>query len=310
MKTTIHTHATPTAISHAARAIREGHVAVIPTETVYGMAADATNPMAVASIFRAKGRPSDNPLIVHLADAEDTEKYAYTSPLFWRLAEAFMPGPLTIVLPKRDIIPDIVSGGLSTVAIRVPVHPVAREIIRVAGVPIAAPSANISGRPSSTRPQHIIDDCCGKVSVIVCDGASEIGLESTVVALDGDGIVILRPGEVTLEMLRTVSDDVRFAEHNPDVAPISPGTKYKHYAPRATLILVRGNSDKVATFLQEKSQLDRVGILDSCEADTLFAELRNFDEQSDIHTIYAPYPTEIALENRLLKAAQGNILEI
>jgi len=144
----------------------------------------------------------------------------------------------------------------------------------------------------------------------VCDGACEIGLESTVVALDGEGIIILRPGEVTIEMLRTMSENVRFAEHNSTASPISPGTKYKHYAPRAKLILVRGNSDNVSAFLREKVQLDGVGVIESPKADTLFAELRAFDEMSDIHMIYAPYPTEIALENRLLKAAQGNIIEI
>ena len=309
MKTTIHTHSTPTAIAHAARAIREGQVAVIPTETVYGMAADATNPAAVAAIFRAKGRPSDNPLIVHLAQAEEAEKYAFTCPLFYQLAEAFMPGPLTIILPKRDCIPHITTGGQPTVAVRVPASSVAREIIRQAGVPVAAPSANISGRPSCTAPSHVIEDCVGRVRVILCDGQCEIGLESTVVSLEGGNITILRPGGVAAEMLRHVCPSVNVldmseARLSGEKAPPSPGMKYRHYAPRGRLILLEGDVVTAQRYYEQNLFTPNTRFFVPTES-SLFSTLRQFDSEG-VEVIYVALPEDAsaALVNRLRRATE------
>ncbi len=194
----------------AAELLRNGAVVGMPTETVYGLAADARNPEAVRQIFAAKGRPADNPLIVHIAEMRALEQVAATvPPLAEKLAERFWPGPLTMILPKRKEIPEITSGGLDTVGIRMPSHPVARALIQLSGVPIAAPSANISGYPSPTTAQHVMRDMQGKIAAVVDGGACSVGVESTVIALEPNGTVrILRPGFVTKEMLEEVAPEV------------------------------------------------------------------------------------------------------
>ena len=197
-------------IRHAATLIRDGEVVGIPTETVYGLGADASNEEAVAKVFAAKGRPADNPLIVHLADFSDAVKYTSSIPaLAYRLAERFCPGPLTMVMPKNERIPMVTSGGLDTVGIRVPSHPVMHSIIVQSGCAIAAPSANRSGYPSPTSAEHVMRDMDGRIAAVVDGGQSEFGVESTVISFDGeDAVRILRPGAVTREMLLEVCGEV------------------------------------------------------------------------------------------------------
>lgn len=245
-------------ISLAARLLREGKVVGIPTETVYGLAADCTNPTAVGNIFRAKGRPADNPLIIHIADINDFDKYCYPTQTAMKLAEAFWPGPLTMILPKKDIIPSVVSAGLGTVAVRFPSHPAAQAIIRQSGVALAAPSANISGSPSPTTASHVINDFDGNefVAAVVDDGACECGLESTVVNLSGDVPCLLRPGFVTPEMIRALIPELTVAKAVLQVLPddekaLSPGLKHRHYAPKAKTVGVAGQTANAAKYIFE-----------------------------------------------------------
>lgn len=244
-------------IEIAGEILRSGGLVAFPTETVYGLGANALDPAASAKIYAAKGRPSDNPLIVHFAVPSDAEGYCFTSELFYRLAEKFMPGPLTVVLPKRDIIPKTVTGGLDTVAIRVPSHPVAHALIGAACVPVAAPSANLSGRPSPTTARHVIEDMYGRADCIIAAGDCDFGVESTVVKPDGEGVMLLRPGAVTPEMLETVCP-VRLSETlNKSVAdgivPESPGMKYRHYAPDVPMYILDGPDEAVYAYLKDKT---------------------------------------------------------
>ena len=224
------------ALAEAADIIRRGGLVAFPTETVYGLGADATDAEAAKKIYAAKGRPSDNPLIIHVSEPKDAELYARTCELYYALADAFMPGPLTVIMPKRDTIPDGVTGGLDSVAVRCPSHAVARELIALSGCAIAAPSANISGSPSPTSAAHVISDLNGIIDAIIDGGECDIGLESTIVKIDGDKLVLLRPGAITVDALRCVCDRVEIA---PAVTaalaenerPLSPGMKYRHYAP-------------------------------------------------------------------------------
>lgn len=232
-----------------ARILAAGGTVAFPTETVYGLGADATNPDAVASVFTAKGRPSDNPLIIHVAaEADLVPLVARVTPLARRLMATFWPGPLTIVLDRSAMVPDLVTGGLGTVALRMPAHPLARRLIALAGVPVAAPSANLSGRPSPTRGSHVVTDLDGRVDAIIDGGPCAVGVESTVLDATGATPVILRPGGVTREMLAAVTGDVAVdqalapQDEGPEPAtasPRSPGMKYTHYAPRARLVLAR-----------------------------------------------------------------------
>ena len=229
----------------AAMALRAGSLVAFPTETVYGLGADALNPDAVAAIFRVKGRPGDNPLIVHIASLADLPPLVREiPPLAELLFKAFSPGPLTLVLPKSQAVPDLVTAGLDTVAVRIPAHPVARRLIELAGVPVAAPSANRSGRPSPTRGWHVKLDLDGRIPYIVDAGSCEYGLESTVVDVTGEVPVILRPGAVTAAQIREVAGSVAGsgAESPADFAeaPRSPGMKYRHYAPRARVLVAEG----------------------------------------------------------------------
>lgn len=231
------------AISKAAVTLRKGGLVAFPTETVYGLGADALNPEASNKIYTAKGRPSDNPLIVHIADTYAVYKLASHVPQkAVMLMEAFWPGPLTIILPKKDIVPDETTGGLDTVAIRMPSHPAALDMIRQSQLYIAAPSANISGRPSPTTAEHVISDMDGRIDMILDGGAVGIGIESTIVDMTGDVPIILRPGFITKAMLENivgaVTVDKALTDNIPDVKPKAPGMKYTHYAPKGELTIV------------------------------------------------------------------------
>ena len=331
-----------------AEVLAKGGLVAFPTETVYGLGGNALDADAAGKIYAAKGRPSDNPLIVHIARPSDAAKYAHTNALYEKLAKAFMPGPLTVVLPKRENIPCSVTGGLQTVGIRCPGDPVARELIRLAGVPVAAPSANISGRPSPTAAHHVTDDLNGRIDCIIDGGEAEVGLESTIVKVDGDRLVLLRPGAITPDMLRTVCANVvldnGILDRLPEgTAPEAPGMKYRHYAPRARVHLLRAKNEndsdfdaKAIAFFREKLAQDpTVGILcydehlpflqgehvysygeksdDRAHSHLLFDCLRRFDE-TDANAIYAVVgKTEgigLALYNRMLKASAYTVIYI
>lgn len=228
----------------AAMALRNGELVAFPTETVYGLGANALDPAAVARIFTVKGRPGDNPLIVHIASLADLPALVRNiPPLAEKLFKAFSPGPLTLILPKSAAVPDLVTAGLDTVAVRIPAHAVARRLIELAGIPVAAPSANRSGRPSPTRAWHVELDLTGRIPFIIEAGSSHFGLESTVVDVTGPIPVILRPGAITAAAIREVAGDVAGSgiDSGPDdgleMAPRSPGTKYRHYAPLARLLI-------------------------------------------------------------------------
>ena len=229
----------------AALALRNGQLVAFPTETVYGLGANALDPLAVAAIFKAKGRPGDNPLIVHVANLNDLLPLVSALPkLAELLFHAFAPGPLTLVLPKSRIVPDLVTAGLDTVAVRIPAHPVARRLIELSGVPVAAPSANRSGRPSPIWSWHVEADLAGRIPFIIDAGDSPFGLESTVVDVTGDVPVILRPGTITARQISDVTGipvtGILDHDDGSEVVPRSPGTKYRHYAPKARVLVVEG----------------------------------------------------------------------
>ena len=247
----------------AAELIKNGEIVGMPTETVYGLAADACNETAVAKIFKAKGRPSDNPLIVHLSRFSDAEKYTGNIPaLAYKIAENFCPGPITMILPKNDKIPYITSGGLDTVGIRIPAHKTARKIIELSGCPIAAPSANTSGYPSPTSAKHVMYDMNGKIPAIVDGGDCKCGVESTVISFDDENTVrILRPGFITKENLNSLGcnvivDNAILHEVAEGERVSSPGMKYKHYSPSAKVTLVEGTSDSFSCFAETKKSKD------------------------------------------------------
>lgn len=326
----------------AAGIIRSGGLVVFPTETVYGLGGDATAAGAAEKIYAAKGRPSDNPLIIHVAYPEDAEAYAVTNEMYYRLAKAFMPGPLTVILKRKPTIPLSVTGGLDTVAVRCPAHPVAHALIREAGVPIAAPSANLSGKPSPTCAEHVAEDMRGRVDMILDGGASEIGLESTIVEVEDDGgLVLLRPGGITYDALCMVTPDVHIAravkeQLGKDERPLSPGMKYKHYAPSTPVILLDGEAERVLAFLkqeqtrkkcailcydEEKPLLEDTGLLLPVgsatdlikQAHLLFHLLRDADLLG-AEVIYAHLPPQtgigLALYNRMIRAAAHTIQKI
>ncbi len=319
-----------------AEILRRGGLVAFPTETVYGLGGNALDPDAAKKIYAAKGRPSDNPLIVHLSTYFEAERYAVTDKLFDRIAETLMPGPLTVILKKREKIPDSVTGGLDTVGIRVPSHPVARELISLACVPIAAPSANLSGKPSPTSFAHVYHDLNGKIDCIIDGGNSDFGLESTIIKPEDGVIKLLRPGAVTVEMLslfdRPVYIDPAVTEKFNGI-PLAPGMKYRHYAPDKPLIVLEGGDEAVYAFLAEKSRravicfdedlphIDGQYVL-SCgpkndsltQAQRLFSCLRRFDGHTELDVIYARMPSKIgiglAVFNRLIKAAGFQVLQL
>ena len=344
MNTKIYTLA-PTDTEHpfldeAASILREGGLVAFPTETVYGLGGDATDARAAEKIYAAKGRPSDNPLIIHVADPEDAAHYAHTSEVYERLARAFMPGPLTVILPKKDTVPLTVTGGLDTVAVRCPSHPVARALIRRAGVAIAAPSANLSGSPSPTSGEHVIRDLSGRIDAIIDGGDSEIGLESTIIQLDGARATLLRPGAITADALLCVCEEVTVSPTIKKALaegerPLSPGMKYRHYAPSAPLVLIDGEEEAVLSFLAKAQNTEKCAILCYREelpylrnerlidvgpredlplqAHNLFSALRR-TESMDCDVIYAHLPPEdglgLALYNRLIRAAAHTVRRV
>ncbi|MCR5742382.1 MAG: threonylcarbamoyl-AMP synthase [Lachnospiraceae bacterium] len=292
----------------AGRILREGGLVAFPTETVYGLGGNALDPEASAKIYAAKGRPSDNPLIVHVADFADVAPLVREiTPVADKLMKKFWPGPLTIIMNKSDIVPTATTGGLQSVAVRMPVHPVAMKLIRCAGVPIAAPSANTSGRPSPTKAEHVIEDLFGRVDMIMDGGSVGIGVESTIVDVTGEVPMILRPGYITKEMLTEAIGDVTIDKAVAKInegqlitskePPKAPGMKYRHYAPKAPLNLICGDEEEVEAELrklaaQGKSDGLRVGIicsdgadLDGC-ADRVYHIGRRGDTETIAHNIY------------------------
>ena len=323
----------------AAELIRRGELVAIPTETVYGLGADGLNESAVAKIFEAKGRPQDNPLILHIWDAEQMEQFCHDIPkAAYDLAKAFWPGPLTMVLPARQIVPRRTTGGLNTVALRCPDNAVTREIIRLSGVPIAAPSANLSGKPSTTTAQHVLHDHDGKIAAVVDGGPCRVGVESTIVDLTEDRPRLLRPGGITPEQLIAVLGDLVVdkavtAQIDKDAVVKAPGMKYRHYAPAEPVVIVAGSREKAAAYIRRHfTPGDRVLCFEEelplyadCnplsygkEADPatlsagLFSALRELDDPA-IHQVYARCPVgggvAYAVQNRLKKAAAFHIVD-
>ena len=302
-------------IELAGTLLRVGDLVAIPTETVYGLGANGLAADAMDRIYTAKGRPSDNPLILHVCDQSMVHRLVkHISPLEQRLMDTFWPGPLTITFEKSALVPERATGGLSRVALRCPDHEVCREMIRIAGVPIAAPSANRSGRPSPTTAEAVLHDMKGRIHAIVDAGPCEIGVESTVVQVEDDTVIILRPGGVTKEMLEMVADQVIYdtALHDPTEAPKAPGMKYRHYAPDMPVQVLVGGSLAVAESIkniveeiwQEQDNIydkfeKRIGLLLSEETlENLNAVIPNFTLSVDI-IVYGEHAEPTALANRL-----------
>ena len=329
-------------INLAASFIKEGGVVGMPTETVYGLAADALDENAVRRIFEAKGRPSDNPLIVHIADFDDIKKFGLVSevPQVARLlADKFWPGPLTIIMPKSDKVPEVTTGGLDTVAVRLPADENARKLISASGCPLAAPSANISGSPSPTTANHVYNDMKGKIPAIVDGGECKVGLESTVVSVKDDVVTVLRPGGVTVEDLKAVFDNVEVCDAvlnklKEGETALSPGMKYKHYSPNARVVLLRGSDKAFYDFVNKQNKDDTItlcykedeefvripAILMGSKSDleaqahNLFADLRLIDACDNVKTAYVRCPgTEgigMAVLNRLIRAAGFEVIDL
>lgn len=331
-------------IRKAAQVIKAGGLIAFPTETVYGLGADGLNPEAITKIFAAKGRPADNPLILHIANPKDVFYLAEIVPLKAQvLMERFWPGPLTLVMPKSKFIPEEITAGLDTVAIRMPQHPVALALIRESGVPLAAPSANLSGYPSPTEAAHVVHDLSGKIEAVLDAGPTGVGLESTVLDISGEVPVILRPGGVTKEEL---AEAIGRVEYDPGLlaageTPKSPGMKYTHYSPRAEVLLLDGEPGQVIKMLAELTAEYRqkglkTGLLLTDEvyreaagfeniyiknlgsrtdlekiAHNIYAELRNCDLAGADIILTETYREEglgTALMNRLLKSAGYKVI--
>lgn len=314
-------------IEQAADVIKHGGLVAFPTETVYGLGADTFNGEAVANIFRAKGRPMDNPLISHIADVSELEIFAREIPeSAVKLANEFWGGPLTIILKKRNGIPDAVTAGLDTVAVRLPSHSVANALIKLSKTPIAAPSANLSGSPSPTTAQHCIKDLFGRVDMIIDGGSSMIGIESTVVDLTGEVPVVLRPGMISPEDMRNVVGEVIYSGET-EGAPKCPGMKYTHYSPEASVTvledirsfnLYRDKEKKTCIIAKNAAKgifdadvVYDAGITDTEYAARLFYLLRKADEDG-ADEVFAELPGDsgigIALRNRLYKSAGGKVI--
>ena len=327
-------------ISYCAELLRNGSIAAIPTETVYGLAADALDEGAVEEIFAAKGRPQDNPLIVHIADYEDIYKYVRAVPEAAKmLAEAFWPGPLTMVLPKKDIIPSVTSGGLDTVGIRLPAHPAAREIIRRCSCPLAAPSANLSGSPSPTSAAHVMSDMNGRIPAVVDGGECTVGVESTVVSFDAQGrVTVLRPGFVSVEEIAAIVGEGNVicakgvtAQLSDGERVLSPGMKYKHYSPTANVTLIRSGSKAFADYVNSRNEENACAVIfgsekeiielpvliygdtDDEQARRVFGILREIDEKG-FSQAYVRCPSDkgvgLAVYNRLLRSAGFEVIRL
>lgn len=329
--------------------IRQGGLVAFPTETVYGLGGDALNPESSKKIYRAKGRPGDNPLIIHIADLAALDRIVREIPGKARqLADAFWPGPLTMIFRKAAVVPKETTGGLDTVAVRMPSHPIARLFIRKAGGYVAAPSANLSGKPSPTLAKYVMQDMDGRIDLIIDAEGVEIGLESTIVDVTGEVPTILRPGYITQQMLSGVVGetdmDVTIYDSDSTQAPRAPGMKYRHYAPKGQLVIVEGEPQKVIQYINEQTALHeaekkRTGIIGTEEsvsryrassiknagsrndaravARQLYTFLREFDDEN-IDYIYAESFAEAfadkgfgqAVMNRLLKAAGHQVVHV
>ena len=333
-------------IQTAAKILQEGGLVAFPTETVYGLGGNGLDSEACKKIYIAKGRPSDNPLILHISEFEELNPIVREiSPAAQKLMDAFWPGPLTMVFPKSEIVPDQATGGLDTVAVRFPNHPVARAIIRAAGLPIAAPSANSSGKPSPTRASHVEFDLNGKIDMIVDGGAAEWGLESTIVDVSGEVPMILRPGAVTKEMMEEVVGKVEIdpailKKPAADLKPKAPGMKYTHYSPKAEVILVKGETKAVVDEINRLAAADmlsgkKTGVMateetkDLYKADiilslgsrerpeeigaNLFKILRKFDflgAERVYSEVFSEEGEGMAIMNRLNKAAGYQTIDL
>lgn len=327
----------------AGETVRRGGLVVFPTETVYGLGADGTNADACKRIYEAKGRPSDNPLIIHIASPADAEDFVYTSELYYRLAERFMPGPLTVIMRAKDTVPMETRAGLPTVAVRCPENAIARRLIQLSGVPIAAPSANLSGSPSPTNAEHVIADMQGRVDIILDGGACSFGLESTIVKIEDDNtLTLLRPGKITPEELSEFAD-VKIAESvtaalREGERVLSPGMKYKHYAPKSPVALLSGEISAIRAFLQNEaryqkiayisytedipmlSEVDNLKLYDLGGRDDAIAQSRNLfsllraTDEGCFDRVYAPKPKArgvyLAIYNRLIRAAAHEIIDL
>ncbi|PON01040.1 threonylcarbamoyl-AMP synthase [Bacillus halotolerans] len=325
-------------IAQAAALLRENEVVAFPTETVYGLGANAKSTDAVKKIYEAKGRPSDNPLIVHIADISQLDGLTGPAPDKAKiLMKRFWPGALTLILPcKPGALSPRVTAGLDTVAVRMPDHPLALELIRAAGLPIAAPSANLSGKPSPTKAEHVAHDLDGRIAGMMDGGSTGIGVESTVLSCAGETPVLLRPGGITKEQIEAeigpILVDKGIADQNEQ--PISPGMKYTHYAPSAPLVISEGSPERIQTLIQEYQQAGkRVGVLTTEEnadfysadyvkscgrrdqletvAAALYDALRSFDEEKVDFIIAESFPDTgvgLAIMNRLMKAAGGRVI--
>ncbi len=329
----------PKTAQTAAQLLRQGQLVALPTETVYGLGANGLSPEAVEKIFAAKGRPQDNPLILHVACAQDMEKFCREIPqAAYTLAERFWPGPLTMVLPARDVVPRQTTAGLSTVAVRCPDCAITREIIALAGVPVAAPSANLSGKPSTTTAQHVLHDHEGKIPAVVDGGPCRVGVESTIIDLTEQPPRLLRPGGITLEQLRQVLGEVTVdkavtASISADAVVKAPGMKYRHYAPQCQVLIVSGSPEKAAAYIHRHfAPGDRVlcfreelALYGDCaplaygsieDLNTLsaglFAALRELDTPQ-VKRVFARCPEgeglAMAVGNRLKKAAGFQIID-
>lgn len=335
-------------IEEGAKVLRRGGLVAFPTETVYGLGANGLDENAVKKIFQAKGRPQDNPLILHIASIDQVEDLVEEIPEVARICmERFWPGPLTILFKKSSKVPNIITAGLDTVAIRMPRHNIALELIKASNTPIAAPSANISGRPSPTSAKDVIEDLMGRVDMIIDGGNTGIGLESTVLDLSTDYPLILRPGGITMEELGEIMPNIRqdsaIISEREDLIPKSPGQKYRHYAPRAEMLVYSGEIKKVVSSIMGKTQEylslgKKVGILCTDEtiesykslddvlilslgsrkvpetiAQSLFSNLRLLDRQNvDIIIGEGVEYSNLgmAIMNRMMKAASGKVIKV
>lgn len=327
-------------INEAGKIIRNGGLVAFPTETVYGLGASAFDADAAKNIYAAKGRPSDNPLIVHICDKAQIADIAAEIPNAAQIViDKFMPGPVTIILKKKSVVPDDVTAGLDTVAIRFPAHETAQRLIAAAGVPIAAPSANLSGKPSPTKAKHVIKDMTGRIDAIIDGGGCNVGVESTIVDFTGERPVILRPGGVTYDDLKAQGIDVEIDKNilqsiAPDEVPKCPGMKYKHYAPNAEVTVVEGEKNAVQKKIKEllnETNGKIAGVLTMYGADydnavilsagntnkeyakNLFSALREFDELG-VEVVFAEFSEKdgygLAVKNRLYKAAAQRVIHV